>query len=68
VATVQLERARVLAEAVTTLFPAAREAWEALARVARAQGDLARATAAEAEAGLVGMQPPLFGVEGKAMA
>jgi tetratricopeptide (TPR) repeat protein len=68
VATAQLERARVLAEALTTLFPAAREAWEALARVARAQGDLARATAAEAEAGLVGMQPPLFGVEGKAMA
>jgi tetratricopeptide (TPR) repeat protein len=68
VATVQLERARVLAEAVTTLFPAAREAWEALARVARSQGDLARATAAEAEAGLVGIQPPLFGVEGKAMA
>jgi len=68
VATAQLERARVLAEALTTLFPAAREAWEALARVARAQGDLGRATAAEAEAGLVGMQPPLFGVEGKAMA
>ena len=68
VATAQLERARVLAEALTTLFPAAREAWEALARVARAQGDLARATAAEAEAGLVGIQPPLFGVEGKAMA
>ena len=39
VATGQLERARSLAEAVTTLFPAAREAWEALARVARAQGD-----------------------------
>ena len=68
VATAQLERARVLAEAVTTLFPAAREAWEALARVARAQGDLARATAAEAEMAVVGVQTPLFGVEGKAMA
>ena len=68
VATAQLERARVLAEAMTTLFPAAREAWEALARVARAQGDLARATIAEAEAALVGVKLPLFGVEGKAMA
>jgi len=67
-ATAQLERARVLTEAVTTLFPAAREAWEALARVARAQGDLARAATAEAELALVGIQPPLFGVEGKAMA
>ena len=43
VATTQLERARALAEAVTTLFPAAREAWEALARVARAQGEIGRA-------------------------
>ena len=44
VATGQLDRARTLAEAVTTLFPAAREGLEALARVARAQGDLARAS------------------------
>jgi tetratricopeptide (TPR) repeat protein len=68
-ATAQLERARALAEAVTTLFPAAREAHEALARVARAQGDLARATRAEAEAAVLGgVQMPLFGVIGKANA
>jgi len=68
VATAQLERARALAEAVTTLFPAAREAWEALGRVARAQGDVARAAAADAEAAVMGTQPPLFGVTGKATA
>jgi predicted Zn-dependent protease len=68
VATAQLERARALAEAVTTLFPAAREAWEALARVARAQGDRVRAAVADAEAAVAGTQPPLFGVIGKATA
>ena len=68
VATAQLERARALAEAVTTLFPAAREAWEALARVARAQGDVARAAAADAEAAGVGVQVPLFGMTGEAVA
>jgi tetratricopeptide (TPR) repeat protein len=68
VATAQLERARALAEAVVTLFPVAREAWEALARVARAQGDVGRATAADAEAAGMGMEAPLFGVTGKAMA
>ena len=68
VATAQLERARALAEAVSTLFPAAREAWEALARVARAQGDVGRAAAADAEAAGVGVPAPLFGVTGKAMA
>ena len=67
-ATAQLERARALAEAITVLFPAAREAWEALARVARAQGDGARAAAAEAEAAMLGVQAPLFGVTGKAEA
>ncbi|HEY2436084.1 MAG TPA: hypothetical protein VGH93_02820 [Solirubrobacteraceae bacterium] len=67
-ATSQLELARSLAEAVTTLFPAAREAWEALSRVARAQGDAA--TAAKADAQLAGPQVPvpLFGVTGKAEA
>ena len=68
VATAQLERARALAEAVVTLFPVAREAWEALARVARAQGDIARAAVADTEAAGVGMEAPLFGVTGKAMA
>jgi len=68
VATAQLERARALSEAVTTLFPAAREAWEALARVARAQGDGARAAVADAEAAVMGAHPPLFGVTGKATA
>ena len=68
VATAQLERARALAEAVTTLFPADREAWEALARVARAQGDVARAAVADAEAAVMGARPPLFGVTGKATA
>ena len=68
VATSQLERARALAEAVTTLFPAAREAWEALARVARAQGDAARAAAADAEAAVMGAEQPLFGVTGNATA
>jgi len=68
VATAQLERARALAEAVVTLFPVAREAWEALARVARAQGDGGRAAAADAEAAGVGVQAPLFGVTGKALA
>jgi tetratricopeptide (TPR) repeat protein len=68
VATAQLDRARSLAEAVTTLFPAAREAWEALARVARAQGDVARATKADAEAAVAGVRPPLFAVTGKAEA
>jgi tetratricopeptide (TPR) repeat protein len=68
VATAQLERARALAEAVTTLFPVAREAWEALARVARAQGDVGRAAAADAEAAGAGVQAPLFGVTGKALA
>ena len=68
VATTQLERARALAEAVTTLVPAAREAWEALARVARAQGDVARAAAADAEAAGAGMPVPLFGMTGEAVA
>jgi tetratricopeptide (TPR) repeat protein len=68
VATAQLDMARSLAEAVTTLFPAAREAWEALARVARAQGDTAAAAKADAE--IAGVQVPvaLFGVTGKAEA
>jgi|GEM_PF-385169 len=68
VATAQLDRARTLAEAVTILFPTAREAWEALARVARAQGDVARATTADAEVALVGVRAPLFAVVGKASA
>ena len=68
VATGQVDRARTLAEAVTTLFPAAREAWEALARVARAQGDVALATKADAEAALMEARAPLFGVTGKATA
>lgn len=68
VATAQLERARTLAQAVTTLFPAAREAWEALARVARAQGDVAQAARADAEAALVEVRAPLFSVVGKATA
>ncbi len=68
VATAQLERARTLAEAVTTLFPAAREAWEALARVARAQGDAGLAARADAQAALVEVRAPLFGVVGKATA
>jgi tetratricopeptide (TPR) repeat protein len=67
-ATAQLERARALAEAVTTLFPASGEAWEALARVARVQGDVARAAAADAEAAGLGVQAPLFGMTGEAMA
>ncbi len=68
VATAQLERARTLAQAVTTLFPAAREAWEALARVARAQGDAVLAAKADAEAALVEVRAPLFSVVGKATA
>ena len=68
VATGQLERARTLAEALTTLHPAAREAWEALARVARAQGDVAVATKAEAEAAVAETRTPLFGVTGRAEA
>ena len=68
VATAQLERARALAEAVVTLFPVAPEAWETLARVARAQGDVGRAAAADAEAAGVGVRAPLFGVTGKVMA
>jgi len=68
VATGQLERARALAEALTTLHPAAREAWEALARVARAQGDVALATTAEAEAAVAETRAPLFGVTGRAEA
>ena len=68
VATAQLERARTLAQAVTTLFPAAREAWEALARVARAQGDAVLAARADAEAALVEVRAPLFSVVGKATA
>ena len=68
VATAQLERARALAEAVTTLFPAAREAWEALARVARAQGDAATAAKADAEAVGVQIPTPIFGVTDKAIA
>ena len=68
VATAQLDRARTLAEAATTLYPAAREAWEALARVARAQGDQAGAAKADAEAAGVEVQVPLFGVVGKATA
>lgn len=67
-ATAQLERARTLAEAVTTLHPATREAWEALARVARAQGDVALAAKADAEAAVVEVRAPLFGVVGKATA
>ena len=67
-ATGQLDRARTLADAVTTLFPAAREAWDALARVARAQGDLARVAQAEAEAAVAGVQAPLFGMTGEAEA
>lgn len=67
-ATAQLERARTLAQAVTTLFPAVREAWEALARVARAQGDGAAAARAETEAAGVQVPVPLFGVTGKATA
>jgi tetratricopeptide (TPR) repeat protein len=68
VATGQLERARALAEAVTTLFPAVREAWEALARVARAQGDAATAARADNEAAGAQVPVPLFGITGKAMA
>ena len=67
-ATAELERARTLAEAITTLFPAAREAWEVLARVARAQGDGATAAKADAEAVGVQVPTPLFGVTGKAIA
>ena len=67
-ATGQLDRARTLANAVTTLFPAAREAWGALARVARAQGDLAVAAKADAAAAMTEEQVPLFGVTGKAEA
>jgi len=67
-ANAQLERARTLAEAVTTVFPAAREAWEMLARVARAQGDGATAAKADAEAAGVQIPIPLFGVTGKAIA
>ena len=68
VATAQLDMARSLAEAVTLLFPAAREAWEALARVARAQGDTAAAAKADAEVAGVQVPVPLFGVTGKAEA
>jgi tetratricopeptide (TPR) repeat protein len=67
-ATAQLDRARTLAEAVTTLFPAAREAWEALARVARAQGDVATAARADGEVAGAELPVPLFGVTGKATA
>ena len=67
-ATAQLERARTLAEAVTTLHPAAREAWAALARVARAQGDMALAAKADAQAAVAEVPSPLFGVVGKATA
>jgi tetratricopeptide (TPR) repeat protein len=68
VATAQLDLARSLADALTTLFPAAREAWEALARVARAQGDMAAAAKADAELAGVEVPVPLFGVTGKAEA
>ena len=68
VATAQLDLARSLADAVTTLFPAAREAWEALARVARAQGDVAAAAKADAELAGTEVPVPLFGVTGKAEA
>lgn len=68
VATAQLDLARSLADAVTTLFPAAREAWEALARVARAQGDVAAAAKADAELAGAEVPVPLFGVTGKAEA
>ena len=68
VATAQLDMARSLADAVTTLFPAAREAWETLARVARAQGDVAAAAKADAELAGAEVPVPLFGVTGKAEA
>ncbi len=68
VATAQLDLGRALAEALTTLFPAAREAWEALASVARAQGDAATAAKADGEAAGVQVPVPLFGVPGKALA
>jgi len=67
-ATTQLDLARALADAVTTLFPAAREAWEALSRVARAQGDVAAAAKADAELAGAEIPVPLFGVTGKAEA
>ena len=67
-ATSQLDLARSLAEAVTTLFPASREAWEALSRVARAQGDVVAAAKADAELAGADMPVPLFGVTGKAEA
>ena len=68
VATAKLDLARSLADAVTTLFPAAREAWEALARVARAQGDVAAVAKADAELAVAEVPVPLFGVTGKAEA
>ena len=64
----QLDRARALADAVTTLHPVAREAWEALARVARAQGDFALAGKADAEAAVAEVRAPPFGMTGKAQA
>lgn len=49
-ATKQLERAAALAEAVTLLAPASRDAWLARANVARLGGDEAGAAGFEAEA------------------
>jgi tetratricopeptide (TPR) repeat protein len=60
--------ARELAAAVTTLYPAAREAWTLLAEVARAQGDEVTAAGAELEAASTGALEPMFGVLGQARA
>ena len=53
---------------VPRLYTLLVEAGDALARVARAQGDLARVAQAEAEAAVAGVQTPLFGMTGEAEA
>ncbi len=68
VATGRAAEARDLARAATTLHPASREAWQALAAAARALGDDLTAAAAELEAAEVAAAEPLFGVLGQARA
>lgn len=60
-ATGQLARARCVAEALITVHPAEHAAWEALARVAHAEGNEHRAAEAELECLLLGGAMSPFG-------
>ncbi|HET9594715.1 MAG TPA: hypothetical protein VFP65_03990, partial [Anaeromyxobacteraceae bacterium] len=61
-------KARELVEAVSRLFPASREAWEAKARLLAAAGDAAAAAQARVEAAALGVTDPPFGRPGAAAA